>query len=165
MNYYELIKEYGANKGEKAMWVATKMVSDYIKPMNGSDPEGYWRLMKDTYAAMCGKHYNEEFAMWQIENMHFKDKKGEVHHAPHWTKSEYKSAYESMKSKLRNSNYNMWDFAVTIEMIYSDDYCLYKEWWPDASQEVIESKVVDAAINYLNDDDDTDGKIWKRFNG
>jgi hypothetical protein len=59
----------------------------------------------------------------------------------------------------------VWDFAVTIEMIYSDDYCLYNEWWPDASQEVIESKVVDAAINYLNDDDDTEGKIWKRFNG
>lgn len=26
-------------------------------------------------------------------------------------------------------------------------------------------KVIDASINYLNDDDDADGKIWKRFNG
>ena len=165
MNYYDLIKEYGAGKGEKVMWASTQMVSDYIKPMKHSDPEGYWKLMKDTYAIMCGKHYNEEFAMWQIGEMHFKDKKGEVHHAPHWTVEQYKAAYESVKSKIKNSAYNMWDFAVTIEMLYSDNYCMYKEWWPDAPDRVIEGKVIEAAINYLNDDDDIEGKIWKRFNG
>ena len=165
MNYYDLIKEYGAGKGEKAMWASTQMVSDYIKPMKHSDPEGYWKLMKDTYAIMCGKHYNEEFAMWQIGEMHFKDKRGTVHHAPHWTKEQYHLSYESIKSKLKNANYNMWDWAVTIEMLHSDNYCLYKEWWPEATDDIIDAKVIEASINYLNDDDDTDGKIWKRFNG
>ena len=164
MSYYELIKEYGANKGEKAMWIATEMVSEYIKPMKHTDPEGYWKLMKDTYAAMCGRHYNEKFAMWQIEQMHFKDKKGMEHHAPHWSKDQYQMAYDSVKPKLRNAAYNMWDFAVTLEMLYSDNICMYREWWPEAEDKVLEGKVVDAAVNYLNDDDDAEGKIWKRFN-
>ena len=165
MKYYDLIKEYGAGKGEKVMWATTKRISDFIEPMKQAHPEMYWKLIKDTYADMCGKHYNESFGMWQIEQMHFKDKKGVTHHAPHWTKDQYKGAYDVIKSKLKNSNYNMWDVAVTLEMLYSDNYCMYREWWPDASQEVIEGKVIDATINYLNDDDDPDGKIWSRFNG
>ena len=165
MNYYDLLKEYATGKGEKAMWASAHRVSEYIKPMKETDPEGYWKLIKDTYADMCGKHYNEDFAMWQIEQMHFTDKRGEVHHAPHWNKSQYKSAYDSVKSKIKNSHYNMWDFAVTLEMLYSDNICMYKEWWADATQEILEQKVIEASINYLNDDDDADGKIWKRFNG
>ena len=59
----------------------------------------------------------------------------------------------------------MWDLAVTLEMLYSDNICMYREWWPEANDSVLEAKVIDAAVNYLNDDDDPDGKIWKRFNG
>ena len=165
MNYYDLLKEYATGKGEKTMWITAQRVSDFIKPMKEAHPDKYWKFMKDTYADMCGKHYNENFAMWQIEQMHFKDKKGEVHHAPHWTKDQYKSAYESIKSKLKNPSYNMWDFAVTLEMLYSDNICMYREWWADATNEILEKKVVEASVNYLNDDDDADGKIWKRFNG
>lgn len=165
MNYYDLIKEYGTGKGEKAMWQATQMVSDYIEPMKETDPDGYWSLIKKTYAIMCGHHYNEAFAMWQINKMHYKDKKGEVHHAPHWAVGQYKTAFESVKAKLRNPNYNVWDFAVTLEMLHSDNICMYKEWWPEATNEVLDGKVVDSAVNYLNDDDDPDGKIWQRFNG
>ena len=165
MNYYDLIKEYGAGKSEKVMWMATQRVSDYIKPMKDADPNGYWKLIKDTYADMCGKHYNEKFAMWQIEQMHYKDKKGMVHYAPHWTKEQYHNAYDAIKSKLKNNNYNMWDVAVTLEMLYSDNICMYREWWTNATEEQLDEKVVEATINYLNDDDDTDGKIWKRFNG
>lgn len=166
MNYYELLKEYAVGKGEKTMWIASKRISDYIKPMKETDPEGYWKLIKDTYADMCGKHYNEKFGMWQIEQMHYKDKKGVVHHAPHWTKDQYKGAYDIIKAKLKNANYNMWDVAVTLEMLYSDNICMYREWWANATEEQLDEKVIESAINYLNDDDDdADGKIWKRFNG
>ena len=164
MEYYDLLKEYATGKGEKVMWITLQRVSEYIKPMKDTDPQGYWKLVKDTYSDMCGLHYNEYFGMWQIEQMHFKDKKGETHRAPHWTKDQYKMAYESVKSKIKNPSYNMWDLAVTLEMLYSDNICLYKEWWPDATQEILDTKVVEASVNYLNDDDDTEGKIWKRFN-
>lgn len=165
MDYFELIKEYGSGKGEKVMWQATKRISDFIKPMKETNPNEYWGLIKDTYADMCGNHYNEDFAIWEIEQMYFKDKKGEVHHAPHWNKEQYKKTYDANKSRLKNSSYNVWDFAVTLEMIYSDNICMYKEWWENASDAQLEEKVADAVVNYLNDDDDTDGKIWCRFNG
>ena len=165
MNYYDLIKEYGAGKGEKVMWETTKIMSDFLRPMKEAHPEMYWKLLKDTYAAMCGPHYMENFAMWQIEQMHYKDKKGEVHHAPHWNKAQYKVAFDAIKPKLKNSSYNMWDVAVTLEMLYSDNICMYREWWSGASESDLDNKVIDATINYLNDDDDLEGKIWHRFNG
>ena len=165
MNYYDLIKEYGSGKGEKVMWETTKIMSDFLRPMKDAHPEKYWKLLKDTYAAMCGPHYMENFAMWQIEQMHYKDKKGEVHHAPHWTKAQYKVAYDAIKPKLKNSAYNIWDVAVTLEMLYSDNICMYREWWSGASESDLDNKVIDATINYLNDDDDLEGKIWHRFNG
>ena len=74
MDYYDLIKTYGAGKGEKVMWMATKRISDFIEPMKEANKEAYWKMIKSTYADMCGPHYNEEFAMWEIEQMYFKDK-------------------------------------------------------------------------------------------
>ena len=165
MNYYDLIKEYGTGKGEKTMWATTKIVSDFLRPMKDAHPEMYWKLIKDTYAAMCGPHFNENFAMWQIGQMYYKDKKGETHHGARWTKEQYKATYDAVKSKLKSSAYNIWDWAVTLEMLAHDNMCLYKEWWPNISDADLDAKFIDAAINYLNDDDDPEGKIWHRFNG
>lgn len=164
MTYYELIRNYGKGKGEAVMWEATKKVSELLDKMRETHKEEYWRLIKDTYAVMCGAHYNEEFAMWQIEQMYFKDKQGNVHHSPHWTKAEYVAAYESMRPKIKDATYNVWDVAVTLEMLRADYYNLLRMWMPDATEDEIDKKVVDMAVAYLNDDDGEEGKIWKRFN-
>lgn len=165
MSYYELIKEYGKGKSEAVMWASTKRVSDFLEPFKESHPKEYWALIKDTYAMMCGAHYNEEFACWQIEQMYYKDKSGSKIQSPHWTKAEYKASYEMYKGKLRDASYNCWDWAVTIEMQRADYYCMLKEWMPDATDEEIDKKVMCLALAYLNDDDGEEGKIWKRFNG
>jgi hypothetical protein len=88
-----------------------------------------------------------------------------VHHAPHWTEAQYKEVYEASKAKLKNANYTCWDMAVTLEMMWTDNVCMLREWWPNATPAELDGKVVDMALNYLNDDDDADGKIWKRFEG
>lgn len=164
MNYYELIKEYGKGKGEAVMWEATKRVSDMLEAMKETHKESYWKLIKETYAIMNGPHYNEDFAEWQIEQMYFKDKQGNVHHAPHWTKAEYKTVFDAVKNKVKDTSYNCWDFAVTLEMLRSDWYCLLKEWMPNDTEEEIDKHVVEMSLVYLNDDDGEEGKIWKRFN-
>lgn len=166
MDYYDLIKTYGAGKGEKVMWMATKRISDFIEPMKEANKEAYWKMIKSTYADMCGPHYNEEFAMWEIEQMYFKDKNGEIHHSPRWTKAQYKAVYDANRMKLNDQSYNMWDFAVTLEMMAADNHCLYMSWWPEISNDDLDKKFIESAINYLNDDDEKDhGKIWERFNG
>lgn len=164
MDFFELIKNYGNGKGEKIMWEVTKNVSDFIKPLKESNPEDYWLFIKNTFATLNGPHYNEDFAMWQINRMYYKNKNGEKITSPHYSKDKYKSVYESIKSRLNNNNYNLWDIAVTMEMVYSDNVCLYMSWWDNITEDMLLEKVTDEVINYLNDDDDTEGKIWNRFN-
>lgn len=147
---------------EKAMWGGIDDVEELLEVVKAEHPEHYWRFIKRQHERMFGCHYNENFAMWRIEQMHYKDKAGAVHPAPHWTKEQHKAAYDAVKSKLP-STYNCWDFAVTLEMLYSDNICMYRTWWPDATQEQLEGKVVESAVNYLTDDDDPDCKIWHRF--
>ena len=160
MNFYELIKLYGSGKGEAAMWAATKRVSEYLEEV-----KEHWALIKETYADMCGPHYNEQFAMWQIEQMFYKDMKGDIHYAPNWSMMQYKASFEQNKHRLKRNTYNHWDWAVALEMAYTDFHCLLKTWYPDASDEEIKAKAVDVAVNFLNDDDDPeDGRIWRKYN-
>lgn len=167
MNYFELIKEYGAGKGEKAMLAATQMVSDYLEPLKDSDPEGYWGLIKKTYSAMCGKHYNKDFAEHEVEKMYYTDKEGNKHHAPYWTESEVKSVYEANKTRIKSPSYGFWDFYVVLQMMKSD-YCpLLMKWFPEAKADELMPKYIDLAVNWLNDDDNPygDAKAWRYFNG
>lgn len=164
MNFYELIHKYGKGKGEEAMWKSVHILSEMMDELKESHPEKYWKMLKDTYASMCGPHFNEEFGEWQIEQMFFKDKNGNIHHAPNWTREQYKTVYELNKGKLKD--YTCWDFAVAVEMQYTDYYCRLRTWFPNASDDDIKMKAVELAIDYLDDiDDDEGGKVWKRFNG
>lgn len=163
MDYYELIHKYGKGKGEEAMWKSVRILSEMMDELKESHPEKYWKMLKDTYASMCGPHFNEEFGEWQIEQMFFKDKNGNIHHAPNWTREQYKTVYELNKGKLKD--YTCWDFAVAVEMQYTDYYCRLRTWFPNASDDDIKMKAVELAIDYLDDiDDDEGGKVWKRFN-
>ena len=165
MNFYELVKKYGEGKGEAAMWAATRRVSEYLEEMKEKHPEKYWSLIKETYEDMCGPHYNEEFAKWQIEQMFYKDKNEEVHFAPNWSAQQYRTSFELNKHRLKKKTYNCWDWAVALEMSYTDNHCMLRMWFPDATDEEIKVKAVDMAVNYLNDDDDSDdGRIWHRYN-
>lgn len=165
MNYYELIKKYGTGKGEAAMWAATKRVSEYLDEMKEKEPKKYWALIKETYADMCGAHFNEEFAIWQIDQMYYKSPNGEIHNAPNWSIAQYKNSFETHRHKINNKFYNCWDWAVALEMCYTDNHCMLKRWFPDATEEEIKAKAAEMAVNYLNDDDDgEDGRIWRRFN-
>ena len=164
MNYYDLIKQYGTGKGEAVM-AATKRVSEYLEGLKEKEPERYWALIKETYEDMCGPHFNEEFAKWQIEQMYFKDMNGEVHYAPNWSAQQYRNSFEMHKHKIRNKMYNCWDWAVAVEMEYTDNHCMLKRWFPDATEEDIKAKAMEMAVNFLNDDDDEeDGRIWNYFN-
>lgn len=162
--FYEMIKKYGSGKGEEAMWKSVKMMGELVDELKDVDEERYWKVMKDMYSVMCGPHFNEEFGMWQIEQMYFKDKEGNIHHSPNWSKEQYRQAYEAYKGKLRD--YTCWDFAVTIEMQYTDYHCRLRNWFPSASEDDLKGKAVELALDYLDDiDDEKGGKIWKRFNG
>lgn len=163
MTVYDIIAKYGKGKGENQMWESVKYISDFIEPMEKSHPEEYWKFIKGLYATIAGKHYNEEFAIWQVNQMYFENKNGKVHKAPYWTTEEVKEVYESIKSKIPQV-YNCWDFYVALNMIKSDNYCLLQGWFTDNSN--IDDKIIEMTINYFNDKDAPypDSKIWCYFN-
>lgn len=163
MTIYDIVSKYGKGKGESQMWESVKYISDFIEPMKNSHKEEYWKFIKGLYASIAGKHYNEEFAEWQVEQMYFIDRTGNMHKAPYWTKETIKEIYERVKSKIP-AVYNCWDFYVTLNMIKSDNYCMLKEWFPE--EESLDEKLIEMAVNYLNDKDAPypDTKIWCYFN-
>lgn len=165
MSYYEIIKTYSKGKGEAAMWDATKMVSDIIEPMKTTHPDKYWELIKSTYALLAGPHFNEEFGAWQIAQMSYKDKNGNIHRAPHWTTAQYAAAYEALRPKIKDDKYTAWDLAVALEMLHTDYICVLREWFPTETDQELDNRVITMALAYLNDEDDKEeGKIWRRFN-
>lgn len=147
---------------EKIMYASIDDVQELLLTIKEAHPDLYWKFIKRQHEHMFGCHYNEAFGMWRIEQMYYKDKKGDVHRAPHWTKDQYKTAYESVKAKIPAS-YNWWDFAVALESQYADTICLYRSWWPEATDAELDAKVVDATVNFLNDDDNLECKVWHMY--
>lgn len=70
------------------------------------------------------------------------------------------SVYNIHKKRLTN-DYNKWDFVVTMNMIKSDMYPLLKSWFPEEKD--FKDKIIELSINWLNDEDYPDHKIWNYF--
>ena len=163
MTLYELTKKYGEGKGEATMWSTLKTVSDTIE--QSMDSAAKDKMMRHLFEQMSHCHYDREYALADVEKMYYTDKAGVKHNAPYWTESQVHEVYESVKKDIPAS-YNEWDFYVTLQMIKSD-YCpLLKEWYPTATQEDMDKKLVELAVNWLNDADNPygDHKIWGYLN-
>lgn len=81
------------------------------------------------------------------------------------TWAEVKAVYDGIRSKI--PAYNQYDFEVTLNMVKSDNCNKLKKWFPGATEEELMSKLVEEAVNYLDDADNPYGteKIWRYLNG
>jgi len=89
--------------------------------------------------------------------MYYTDTDGR-HYAPYW--EDITPIYNVNKRSL-NKDYNKWDFEVTMNMIKSDYFPLLREWFPDEKD--LRDKIIELTINWLNDEDYPDHKIWNYF--
>ena len=161
MTLTELIKKYGADKGEDVMWASVEALSQTLQ--DHLSEEEFNKLKKKMHYIMVGGHYDKEFADMQMPKMYYEDNEGK-HYAPYWTESEVKTLYSEIKGMI--GDYNFYDFEVALNMIKSD-YCpLLKKWFPDESKEDHLKRLVSLTINWLSDDDNPFGteKIWLYFN-
>ena len=73
--------------------------------------------------------------------------------------------YEGVKDEILD--YNLWDFAVTMNMLASDNWCLLDRWFPGITDKERNVKLVEMAVNWLLDEDakHPDAKIWHYLNG
>ena len=163
MTIYELTKKYGAGKGEGVMWKTVQVISDAVE--ESMPKESRNKLVREIYDEMSGGHYDEAFAMEDIGKMYYADKSGTKHYAPYWTVPTMQSVYDSIKSEIRP--YNFWDFAVTLNMVASDNWMMLERWFPGMEDGDRNAKLVDMAINWLKDEDarHPESKIWDYING
>lgn len=165
MTVYDLVKENYAKvkSSDSVMWQTTQLLSDAVLPMMDTNPEHYWKLIKDLYCTMVGPHYNEDFAEWQVSEMHHKDKSGTVHKGEYWSIAQTTPIFENIRSRIPNT-YNKYDFYVVMNMMYHDYGCMIKEWYPELDGDGLAKRCIDMSIAYLADADSEDGKIWNYLN-
>lgn len=152
-SYKKILNDY-KNRGsfnEDKMWLSVEALDKAIlEELEESNPELYWNFMRDQHEIFCGKHFDEKFAKWEVERMHHDDIEGQ-----HWSLADVKSIFENMRSKLPNAT-TIWDFYVALNANWHDKVDLYKGWF-----ENYEEKIINDAINfYFMDEDAPDGKIW-----
>lgn len=181
----ELIKQHSDGKDPKTMEEITDIIGSFLK--NNVSEESYYSLYKDIYSKIVGGHYNKEFADKQIARMYHTNSAGEKRYAPYWTENETREIYEKVKAKIP-AEYNFYDFEVTLNMVKSDYCTLLEKWYKEAhpqstpppspiaaaqtggESEACEKwcceKMVDLAVNWLDDPDNPFGKekVWGYFN-
>lgn len=151
MDVKDIIKKYGG--GTETMEVVADVMSEYVPK------DVMHKLSKMVYENTQGKHFNEEFAKEQISKMSYEDGRNKFYGPFYDDVSAY---YQQNKRKLIFP-YNKWDFEVAMNLMKSDMYPLLKEWFPNLSKEDLDEKVIELTVNFLNDEDYGDSKIWCYF--
>ena len=162
MDIYNIIKEGLRGEGSDKMWNATKIFSDAIEEYV---PEKQKEAIKTKiYYSTFGGHFNKAFADSAIAKFYFTDPNGIKHQAPYWAESEVRTIYDTVKSKI--PGYNFYDFEVTLNMVKSDNCNKLKKWFPQATDGELLNKLIEEAVNWLDDSDNPYGteKVWKYLN-
>ena len=159
MDIGKIIKEYGNKRDEIAVLHSMEKLATYIK--DTLSEEEYEKAAKEVYEELNGKHFDEQFAKEQVEKMYY-TYQGQTYYAPYWDEHTVERLYNQYRRQIP-SQYNKWDFYVTLNMIKSDNCPLLKKWFPNEDHS---DKIVELTINWLNDSDNPygDSKIWSYFN-
>lgn len=163
MDIYNILKEGLRGEGSDKMWCTTRILSDAIEQYV---PDKQKEAIKiKVYYSTNGGHFDHDFADRTISKFYFVDAQGVKHQAPYWTEPEVRAIYETIKSKI--PAYNFYDFEVTLNMVKSDNCNKLKKWFPQATDKELMDKLIEEAVNYLDDSDNPYGneKIWKYLNG
>lgn len=138
-------------------------VKDIVENKNDKDNEMFWCIMKDIHEELRGKHFDEVYATYQVDNMYHTDNKGNKITSPMFTPIDVRKLYDK-KFKSINSNITFWDVYVALNAQYHDNIELYKEWFGEDNIENIKDKIIESAIvNWFEDEDAGIEKVWNYF--
>lgn len=130
---------------------------------NQINAEMFWCIMKDIHEELRGKHFDEVYATYQVDNMYHTDNKGNKITSPMFTPIDVRKLYDK-KFKSINSNITFWDVYVALNAQYHDNIELYKEWFGEDNIENIKDKIIESAIvNWFEDEDAGIEKVWNYF--
>ncbi len=90
MNYKEMIKQAIADgkSSETAMWSSVDHVEELLELLKESHPDEYWHFMRKAHESLYGRHYNKEYAEYDVSQLYSTDKEGREKKGAHWTLQE-----------------------------------------------------------------------------
>ena len=109
------------------------------------------------YYKQRNNHFDEMSARASIAQMYyFTDETTKVF-APFVDYSKAKELYSEIRAEI--PDYNFWDFAVTLNLVYSSHIETINSWTRNKNQ--VEKRLTQLAVCFLNDNSNRiDGKIW-----
>jgi hypothetical protein len=162
--YKEMIKaNYAKVKGDdNVMWASVALVDALLEEMKEHHKERYWQFMRDTHELMYGKHFDKEYAEWQVEQMHHKSADGVEHRGAHWSMTQTNEIFAKHKPKLPGE-VTPCDFYVALNAQWHDYICWAKEHFEDETE--AEQAVIDGAVRFwfMDDDWEDNTKVWCYF--
>ena len=161
--YYDMVKA-NFNKlrnDEASMWKHIELVDELLEEMAKPHKERYWKVLRDTHEIMYGKHFNREYAEWEVEQMFHKDKEGRVYRGEHWSYDATTGVMSSYKTMLP-SEVTPCDFYVALNAQWHDYHCFMREHLPE---EEAEEAIIESAVKFwfLDDDWEDAEKVWEYF--
>lgn len=164
--YENIIRESFAKfKGdESVMWASIKLVNNTLQKIKEENPSLYWGFMRDAHEIMQGKHYNEAYAKWEVEQMHHKSPDGTIHRGEHWTKEQTNNVMMKYKAMLP-AEITPCDFYVALNSQWHDYICWAKARFE--SDKEAEEAIIEGAVAFWFKDDDwpAHDKVWCYFRG
>lgn len=115
--------------------------------------------MRELEYYMTGvSHFNELSARGCIAKMYYYDTDTTKAFAPFIDYNSVKNDYEEIRDEI--PDYNLWDFSVTLNLMYSDHAEVVKQWTKGSDK--LEKRMVELAVSWLNDEDSSHptDKIW-----
>lgn len=113
------------------------------------------------YYMTGNSHFTELSARGCIAQMYYFKSDTEKSYAPFIEYEEVKRVYKDIKEDI--PEYNVWDFAVTMNLMYSNHHESLEKWEKKCN---ILRKLCDMSVEFLNDEDTShpDDKIWWYMN-
>lgn len=95
--------------------------------------------------------------------MYHTNNKGIKIDAPLFSIEATKKIYDRRIRPL-NKDVTIWDVYVALNAQYHDNINLYEKWFPNATNNEIEDKIIEATIsNWFEDEDASSDKVWEYF--
>jgi hypothetical protein len=162
--YYDMVKaNYNKLRNDEGvMWGSIEMWDKHLEEMREHHPDKYWEMMRHTHEMMYGKHFDKEYAEWEVEQMHHKAPDGKMYKGEHWTMDQTTSVMMKYKMKL-SPEITPCDFYVALNAEWHDYICWAKEHFPNEAD--AENAIIEMAVRFWFMDDDwgDNCKVWEYF--
>ena len=162
--YEQIVRENISKfKGdEKVMWESVRSVSRLLDKMKLHHPDLYWDFMREQHEIMFGKHFDEKYAKYEVEQMHHKTKDGKTHRGEHWPMEQTSEVMQSYKAKLP-TEVTPGDFYVALNTQWHDYICWAMEHYE--SEDEADNAIIERAVRFWFCDDDwgDNCKVWEYF--